>query len=287
MIQHLKPCLPRAGQWGAFCPLFRAHGRRGGGAGQDDGGSCGRTGASNEIWNFGAEAEQAIGVVMRIREQLRRYTMGLYRAAAARGEPVMRPLFWDFPGDARSQTVEDQLMYGPEYLVAQQMVEAAASRLVYLPPLAAPTNKSEAHTCAMVPVWRNWFTGEEHNTTNGGVNVSVATPLNTFPLSVRTKSFCYPPRPPPGPAPQVICDAPRKAGKNCTMHAGTDKAGSGHLASRKCASFAGCCGYCNTLQGCGAFSFEPLHAGDSPGPSDPDMCLRRVSLPSGLGGQEK
>ena len=56
-------------------PLFRNHGRRGGGPPQDDGGSCGRTGGANEIWEFGNESEAAIARVMAIREQLRPYVM--------------------------------------------------------------------------------------------------------------------------------------------------------------------------------------------------------------------
>lgn len=97
-------------QWGAFCPLFRAHGRRSGGPAHDDGGPCGRTGASNEIWNFGEPAEKAIATVMRIREQLRPYTRRLYQSASETGEPIMRPLFYDFPGDRIAQVVDDQLM---------------------------------------------------------------------------------------------------------------------------------------------------------------------------------
>ena len=77
-------------QWGAFCPLFRNHGRRGGGASVDDSGQCGRTGASNEIWNFGAASEAAIARVMHLREQLRPYVLEQYKAAAADGTPVMR-----------------------------------------------------------------------------------------------------------------------------------------------------------------------------------------------------
>ena len=45
---------------------------------------------------FGDEAYTAIVDVMRIRDQLRPYVMEQYRAAAADGTPVMRPLFFDF-----------------------------------------------------------------------------------------------------------------------------------------------------------------------------------------------
>jgi hypothetical protein len=97
----------------AFCPIFRSHGRRSGSLPQDDSGRCGRTGASNEIWNFGTEAEAAIAKVMRIREQLRPYIMEQYRAASETGRPVMTPMFFDFWEDSVAATVDDQMMFGP------------------------------------------------------------------------------------------------------------------------------------------------------------------------------
>ena len=109
-------------QWGAFCPLFRLHGDRGGPTWPAGGtcpskacrdgqvfGKCGGT-ASNEVWMFGDESEVAIVKVMRLREQLRPYIMEQYEAAAADGTPIMRPLFFDFHADPGSQAVDDQLV---------------------------------------------------------------------------------------------------------------------------------------------------------------------------------
>ena len=58
--------------------------------------------------------------MMQIREQLRPYVMEQYEAAAADGTPIMRPLFFDFHNDTASQTVNDQQMFGPDYLVARE-----------------------------------------------------------------------------------------------------------------------------------------------------------------------
>eukprot|EP01051_Picozoa_sp_SAG22_P000312 SAG22_NODE_7_length_40155_cov_25.241356_25_plen_204_part_00 len=74
--------------------LFRNHGARSGGPDQGNSGTCGGTGGSNEIWNFGAESEGAIAKVMMIREQLRPYVMEQYATASATGAPIMRPLFY-------------------------------------------------------------------------------------------------------------------------------------------------------------------------------------------------
>ncbi|GLV77111.1 glycoside hydrolase [Streptomyces hygroscopicus subsp. hygroscopicus] len=49
------------------------------------------------------------------------------------GDPIMRPLFFDFPGDRKSYTVTDEWMLGPAVLAAPQL-GAGATRTVHLPP---------------------------------------------------------------------------------------------------------------------------------------------------------
>ena len=180
-------------QWGAFCPLFRLHGDRSGPTWPPTGdscpskacrdgnlfGPCGGT-ASNEVWIFGNESEAAIVKVMRIREQLRPYVMEQYKAASINGTPIMRPLFFDFHTDVGSQGIDDQQMFGPDYLVAPVMVKGATSRSVYLPPLPKGT------------VWLNYFTGVTTDTSNGGKNITELTPLDTFPLYKRYTPFNFP-----------------------------------------------------------------------------------------------
>eukprot|EP00040_Diaphanoeca_grandis_P034239 m.211742 g.211742 ORF g.211742 m.211742 type:complete len:742 (+) comp33109_c0_seq2:2296-4521(+) len=178
-------------QWGAFCPLFRLHGDRSGAYwppnANNDKGICGGT-ASNEIWSFGNESEAAITTVMRIREQLRPYIMQQFELTSKDGTPIMRPLyydFWDeeirckqcFPG-ALIGDVSDQLMFGPDYLVAPVLNQGQTSRMVYLPKL--PKDQ----------VWVNYFTKQVYDTRAEGVNISEATPLtgpgfSTFPLYQR------------------------------------------------------------------------------------------------------
>lgn len=247
--------------WGAFCPIFRSHGRRSGGAAPaTDGGQCGRTGSGNEIWEFGPEAEAAIARIMRVREQLRPYIMEQYQTAAETGTPIMRPLFYDFWNDEKAELVEDQLMFGPDYLVAPQLKEASASRFVYLPQLAPPF------------VWQGYFDGVLYNTTQHALNISVPTPLDgTLPLFRRHRAVCYPkplpPPPPPHPNPPVQC------GASCTEHSNTDKVGSGHLAEAKCATFADCCSLCKQHAYCGSFVWGPKNSGDNPSASNPNICF--------------
>lgn len=124
---------------------------------------------------FGNESEAAIVRVMRMREQMRPYVMAQYRAAAEFGTPIMRPLFYDFFNDTTSQTIDDQQMFGPDYLVAPVLQKGVPSRSVYLPPLLPGT------------VWRNVFTGVVTDTSAGGKHITEATPLETFPLYERVQ----------------------------------------------------------------------------------------------------
>ena len=79
-----------------------------------------------------------------------------------------------------SQAVDDEQMFGPDFLVAPVLQRGVASRWVYLPPLPKGT------------VWANVFTGVDTDTSAGGKNISEATPLDTFPLYKRHEKFVYP-----------------------------------------------------------------------------------------------
>lgn len=246
-------------QWGAFCPLFRNHGARNHGPSQEGGNpECGGTGGSNEIWNFGNESEQAIAKVMHIREQLRPYVMEQWQAAADFGTPVMRPLFFDFWKDAGSQFVDDEMMFGPDYLVAPQLMENATSRSVYLPPLPSTY------------VWQNFFTNAEHNTSHGGVNITEETPLDTFPLYYRLQKTVYPPQP-----------KPPKCDDTCTMVPHSDSGGPGgrEIAhTNHSASFAECCGLCKANKQCSAFVWGPFDVTKPESAENPLSCFQLTTV---------
>ncbi|WP_414636127.1 TIM-barrel domain-containing protein [Amycolatopsis sp.] len=116
-------------QYGVFCPPFRLHGHR------DPRTPFGpdMLGGQNEVWSYGEEALALIEQSLRPRERLRPYLAERMRVAHERGIPPMRPLFVDFPEDARTWTTEDQFMLGPDLLVAPVLFPGAASRAVYLP----------------------------------------------------------------------------------------------------------------------------------------------------------
>ncbi|KAI1154719.1 glycosyl hydrolases family 31-domain-containing protein [Nemania diffusa] len=122
-------------QWGAFCPVFRLHGdrepqqpRRG-----TTGGSHCLSGAPNEVWSYGDEVYAICRRYLLLRETLRPYVRALMAAAHERGDPLMRPLFYDFPDQRPLWAVEDQYMFGPRYLVAPILREGQRERRVVLP----------------------------------------------------------------------------------------------------------------------------------------------------------
>jgi alpha-D-xyloside xylohydrolase len=117
-------------QYGAFCPLFRLHGNREPrmAATQWD-----MTGGPNEVWSYGQRAYEMIADTMAMRERLRPYLHEHLDKASTEGLPLMRPLFVDFPDDEHAWLVEDQMMFGPDVLVAPVLEAGARSRAVYLP----------------------------------------------------------------------------------------------------------------------------------------------------------
>lgn len=165
---EFRELLVRWFEWGCFCPVFRLHGdrvpyrpppvpRR------NDIQQFG-SGADNEVWSFGDEAYPILCQYLFLRERLRPYLRRLMREAHERGTPVMRPMFYDFPKDARAWEVETEYMFGPEVLVAPIMEPGQRRRALYLP-------EGTSYRCA--------WTGERYE---GGQSIEVEAPLDRIPL---------------------------------------------------------------------------------------------------------
>lgn len=150
-------------QYGAFCPLFRLHGHRE--PRMETGWNS--TGGPNEVWSYGEEAYGIIAGVMAMRERLRPYLHQQLDRASSEGIPAMRPLFVDFPDDPRAWTIEDQMMFGSDVLVAPVLEAGARSRRVYLPA-----------GCR----WTHAFTGE---VLEGGVEIEQSATLEEIPVYLR------------------------------------------------------------------------------------------------------
>ena len=151
-------------QYSAFCPLFRLHGYRNP---ERDTGAMIDTGEENEAWSFGSEAYAIIKELLFLRERLRPYIEQQMQLASETGVPPMRPLFFDFPEDQESASVDDQFLLGPDLLVAPILHEGARSRKVYLP--AGTT-------------WTDAWSGQTYE---GGRSLIADAPLERIPLYLR------------------------------------------------------------------------------------------------------
>ena len=89
-------------------------------------------GETNTPW-LHPEALPAIRDAIRFRYRLMPYLYTLFRRAAEHGEPLLRPLFYEFDDDPRAFADCDDFMLGPYLLVANVVEPGERTRRVYLP----------------------------------------------------------------------------------------------------------------------------------------------------------
>ena len=142
-------------EYGAFLPIFRAHGSR----------------IYNEVWSYGKQAEPILEKYLKLRYQLMPYIYSLGYDTYQTGAPYMRALFMDFPNDPKVTDMRDEYMFGPAFLVAPVTEQGVTSRAVYLPAGAE---------------WYNYWTNEH---LHGGQTIQVDAPIDTLPLFVRAGSI--------------------------------------------------------------------------------------------------
>ncbi|PYH90064.1 hypothetical protein BO71DRAFT_90780 [Aspergillus ellipticus CBS 707.79] len=150
-------------QWGTFCPVMRLHGDRE----PKPEGQPTASGSNNEIWSYGDEVYAICKKYIEIREEMRDYSRGLMREAHEKGTPVIRTLFYEFPGDKRAWDVETEYLYGSKYLVVPVLEAGQRTITAYLPVGAS---------------WRPWGEKEIHE---GGKEVQVDCPIESMPVFVR------------------------------------------------------------------------------------------------------
>jgi alpha-D-xyloside xylohydrolase len=143
-------------QFGAFCPIFRAHGTR--------------STNQNEIWSYGPEAQKILTAYDRLRYRLMPYIYSVAWKVTNESYTMMRPLVMDFRTDVQSQNIGDEYSFGPAILVAPVTEQGAAEKRLYLPKAR----------------WYDFWTGE---TIDGGRFVNTKAPIETLPLFVRAGSI--------------------------------------------------------------------------------------------------
>jgi alpha-D-xyloside xylohydrolase len=142
-------------QYATFLPIFRSHGSR----------------PTNEVWSYGKQAEPILEKYLRLRYELMPYIYSLGYQTWLNGAPFLRALPLDFPNDQKVTDMRDEYMFGPAFLVAPITEQGATSREVYLPAGAD---------------WYNYWTNEKFK---GGQAITVAAPIDTIPLFVRSGSI--------------------------------------------------------------------------------------------------
>jgi alpha-D-xyloside xylohydrolase len=167
-------------QWATFCPVMRLHGDREPKMpqhGTTGGAEC-TSGAANEVWSYGEEIYEICKKYMRFRETLRDYTRSLMQGAHLRGTPVIRTCFYVFPEDEGcwSEDIEDQYMYGDQYLCAPVLERSQKMRNVYLP---------KGATWKQLEISEDGTEEEVGELFDGGNAVDVDCPLHLMPVFVR------------------------------------------------------------------------------------------------------
>ena len=164
-------------QFGAFCPLFRAHGRtwhlrlpwgwntgevgpsetRGytGGAGEPD---------ARELHN--AAVEPVIKQYLELRYRMLPYVYSIARECCETGLPMMRALWLHHPDDPQASACGDQYLWGRDILVSPVVEKGATSRRLYLPR-------------------GDWFDFWTEERVPGGQEIDRRVDLSTMPLHVR------------------------------------------------------------------------------------------------------
>ncbi len=106
-------------QVGSLSPFFRSH--------------VETSAPPQEPWQFGTEVEDISRSVIEERYRLLPYLYSLFDEASRTGAPLLRPLFYEFPGEEAVVDVDDEAMLGPFLLVAPVLEEGATERKVVLP----------------------------------------------------------------------------------------------------------------------------------------------------------
>jgi alpha-glucosidase len=139
-------------QYGALTPFCRCHNE----AGQPD----------QYPWSFGPGVEKRSRAALALRYCLLPYIYSAFMRASETGDPIQRPLVYDFQHDRHARETDDAYLFGEALLVAPVFKPGQTARHVYLP-----------HG-----TWVDWHTGERHA---GGEFITAAAPLDKIPLFAR------------------------------------------------------------------------------------------------------
>ena len=167
-------------QFGAFCPLFRCHGRAwklrlpwgwntgDPGPTEIDHYNGAAVPGSSELHN--PRVEMICRKYLELRYRLLPYLYSVVHECATTGMPIMRALWLHFSEDSKAVACADEYLWGKSLLVAPVVEKGGTTRQVYLP------------RCD----WYDFWTGER---LRGGREIIHQVDLETIPLYVRAGSI--------------------------------------------------------------------------------------------------
>jgi len=177
-------------QFGAFCPLFRCHGRtwklrlpwgwNTGDPGPLEINNYKGAAIPDSSQLHDARVEPICRKYLELRYRMLPYLYSAVHECVKTGMPIMRPLWVHFPQDPTSVECGDEYLWGKSVLVAPVVEKGATARRVYLPPAT----------------WYDFWTGER---LEGGREINRDVDLETLPLYVRAGSIL-----PLGPVKQFV-----------------------------------------------------------------------------------
>lgn len=132
---YFRELIVRWFQFGVFSPIMRLHGvrQRQSNYKEKHKGIIEPSGGDNEIWSFGEKNYPILKSLIELRERLKTYIMEQADITAKTGAPLMRPMFFDYCGDAECYKLSDQYMFGNDILFAPILNEGQRERRIYLP----------------------------------------------------------------------------------------------------------------------------------------------------------
>ncbi len=143
-------------QLDSFLPVFRTH--------------CAFYLPQREPWEFGAETLEILRAQLELRYKLMPYWYTLAWKARQTGEPLVRPLFWNEPGNKDLWKVDDAFLAGDAFLVAPVLADRERKRTVILPA-------------------GEWYDYWSDKVFEGGTVIEIEAPLEHLPLLVRAGSI--------------------------------------------------------------------------------------------------
>jgi alpha-glucosidase len=129
-------------------------------------------GSVNTPW-LHPEVTDLVRAAIVLRLRLLPYLYTCLHEAVADHRPVLRPTFYEFPDDPACWNDNDEMMVGPNLLVAPVFEAGATSRTLYLPRDGATAGWTCFHTGAWYP---------------SGQTITVDAPLDRLPLFARANA---------------------------------------------------------------------------------------------------